>query len=226
MLGRVPSGRRRLVRRVAATREEAPVERRHRRPALPRLGMPAPPFEAETTRGTTSGWRTSRGAGSSSSPTRPTSRRSARPNSSPSPGSPRRCGSATSSCSASPSTAPTATSPGCGTSRRSSAWRSPSPSSRTLDREVATRYGMVMPGESRTETSRCVFVIDPSQIVRAMIYYPLTDGPEHGRDPGGVVDALQTTDTHGARHAGRLAARRPGDPAAAEGRSRGPPRGV
>jgi len=30
-----------------------------------------------------------------------------------------------------------------------------------LDRKVATAYGMVMPGESKTETSRCVFLIDP-----------------------------------------------------------------
>jgi len=39
---------------------------------------------------------------------------------------------------------------------------------------------MIMPGESKTEASRCLFVIDPNQIVRAMIYYPLTDGSEHG----------------------------------------------
>src|SRR6476469_244414 len=45
-----------------------------------------------------------------------------------------------------------------------------------LDRAVATAYGMVMPGESKTEASRCVFVIDPKSIVRAMIYYPLTTG--------------------------------------------------
>ncbi len=42
-----------------------------------------------------------------------------------------------------------------------------------LNKEVASRYGMLMPGESETETSRCVFVIDP---VRAMIYNPLTTG--------------------------------------------------
>ena len=37
-------------------------------------------------------------------------------------------------------------------------------------------YGMVMPGESKTETSRCVFIIDDKQVIRAMIYYPLTTG--------------------------------------------------
>jgi hypothetical protein len=29
-----------------------------------------------------------------------------------------------------------------------------------LNKEVATLYGMIMPGESKTETSRAVFVID------------------------------------------------------------------
>ena len=37
------------------------------------------------------------------------------------------------------------------------------------NKEVATLYGMVMPGESKTETSRCVFVIDPVGTMRAMI---------------------------------------------------------
>ena len=45
-----------------------------------------------------------------------------------------------------------------------------------LNKEVATKYGMIMPGDSKTETSRCVFVIDEKQIIRAMIYYPLTTG--------------------------------------------------
>jgi len=64
-----------------------------------------------------------------------------------------------------------------------------------LDRRVATAYGMVMPGESRTETSRCVFVIDPEGLVRAMIFYPLSTGrsmPEILR----LIDALQTADRH------------------------------
>jgi peroxiredoxin (alkyl hydroperoxide reductase subunit C) len=65
-----------------------------------------------------------------------------------------------------------------------------------LNKEVATLYGMVMPGESKTETSRCVFVIDPNQIVRAMIYYPLTTG-RNMDEILRLIDALQTTDTHG-----------------------------
>lgn len=62
-----------------------------------------------------------------------------------------------------------------------------------LDRAVATAYGMVMPGESATEASRCVFVIDPKGIVRAMIYYPLTTG-RNMREIVRLIDALQTAD--------------------------------
>jgi peroxiredoxin (alkyl hydroperoxide reductase subunit C) len=65
-----------------------------------------------------------------------------------------------------------------------------------LDRKVATAYGMIMPGESTTETSRCVFLIDPKQVVRAMIYYPLSTG-RNMDEILRVVDALQTTDAKG-----------------------------
>ena len=64
-----------------------------------------------------------------------------------------------------------------------------------LNKEVAMAYGMIMPGESKTETSRCVFVIDPEGIVRAMIYYPLTTG-RNVKEILRLIDALQTTDKH------------------------------
>lgn len=64
-----------------------------------------------------------------------------------------------------------------------------------LNKEVATLYGMIMPGESKTETSRCVFVIDPNGILRAMIYYPLTTG-RNMHEILRLIDALQTTDAH------------------------------
>jgi peroxiredoxin 2/4 len=64
-----------------------------------------------------------------------------------------------------------------------------------LDKNVATAYGMIMPGESKTETSRCVFVIDPDGIIRAMIYYPLTTG-RNMQEVVRLIDALQTADTH------------------------------
>jgi peroxiredoxin (alkyl hydroperoxide reductase subunit C) len=65
-----------------------------------------------------------------------------------------------------------------------------------LDRKVATLYGMVMPGESKTETSRCVFIIDDKQALRAMIYYPLTTG-RNMEEILRVIQALQTSDKHG-----------------------------
>ncbi|TFH63995.1 MAG: peroxiredoxin [Gemmatimonadales bacterium] len=65
-----------------------------------------------------------------------------------------------------------------------------------LNKEVATLYGMVNPGESKTEASRAVFIIDPKQVVRAIIYYPLTTG-RNMQEILRVVKALQTTDEHG-----------------------------
>lgn len=65
-----------------------------------------------------------------------------------------------------------------------------------LNKEVATLYGMIMPGESKTETTRCVFIIDPNGILRAMIYYPLTTG-RNTHEILRLIDALQTTDKYG-----------------------------
>jgi peroxiredoxin (alkyl hydroperoxide reductase subunit C) len=65
-----------------------------------------------------------------------------------------------------------------------------------LSQEVANLYGMIMPGESKTETSRCVFVIDPEQTVRAVIYYPLTTG-RNIDEILRLLTALQASDAHG-----------------------------
>lgn len=65
-----------------------------------------------------------------------------------------------------------------------------------LSKEVATMYGMIMPGESKTEASRCVFIIDDKQIIRAMIYYPLTTG-RNMEEIIRLIKALQTTDKYG-----------------------------
>lgn len=65
-----------------------------------------------------------------------------------------------------------------------------------LDMKVATLYGMVHPNQSSTATVRTVFFIDDKGILRAMIYYPLSNGrsiPELIR----LVKALQTTDKEG-----------------------------
>ena len=63
------------------------------------------------------------------------------------------------------------------------------------NRAVASLYGMIMPGDSTTETSRCVFFIDPQGILRAMIYYPLTLG-RNMDEILRVIDGLQTSDKH------------------------------
>jgi peroxiredoxin (alkyl hydroperoxide reductase subunit C) len=65
-----------------------------------------------------------------------------------------------------------------------------------LDMKVARLYGMIHEGSSSTATIRAVFFIDDEGILRAMIYYPLSNGryiPEIIR----LVKALQTTDKYG-----------------------------
>ncbi|MCF8359146.1 MAG: peroxiredoxin [Prolixibacteraceae bacterium] len=42
--------------------------------------------------------------------------------------------------------------------------------------DVATKYGMIQPGESNTKAVRAVFFIDPHGVIRTIIYYPLSLG--------------------------------------------------
>ncbi|HZO90595.1 MAG TPA: peroxiredoxin [Chthonomonadaceae bacterium] len=69
----------------------------------------------------------------------------------------------------------------------------PYPMIADLDTKVAQLYGMIHPGASSTATVRCVFIIDDKGIVRAMIYYPLTNG-RNVDEILRLVKALQTTD--------------------------------
>jgi peroxiredoxin (alkyl hydroperoxide reductase subunit C) len=65
-----------------------------------------------------------------------------------------------------------------------------------LDMKIAKTYGMIHPGSSSTATIRTVFFIDDKGTLRAMFYYPLTNGrymPEIIR----LIKAFQTTDTYG-----------------------------
>jgi peroxiredoxin (alkyl hydroperoxide reductase subunit C) len=58
---------------------------------------------------------------------------------------------------------------------------------------VAQKYGMIMPGEDSTKAVRAVFVIDPTCVIRAIIYYPLSLGRNFD-ELLRVIQALQTAD--------------------------------
>lgn len=65
-----------------------------------------------------------------------------------------------------------------------------------LKMEVSRLYGMLQPGASTTQAVRAVFIIDPKGIVRAILYYPLSNG----RDVNEILRlliALQTSDQYG-----------------------------
>ncbi len=65
-----------------------------------------------------------------------------------------------------------------------------------LDMKVANAYGMIQPGASDTSAVRATFIIDPQGVLRAMVYYPMTNGrsiDEFLR----LITALQTSDEHG-----------------------------
>lgn len=59
--------------------------------------------------------------------------------------------------------------------------------------EVAKKYGMMMPGESSTKAVRAVFFVDPSGIIRAIIYYPLSLGRNFDELYRALI-AMQTAD--------------------------------
>lgn len=61
--------------------------------------------------------------------------------------------------------------------------------------EVASAYGMVHPGAADTQAVRATFLIDPDGILRAMVYYPMSNGrsiDEFLR----LLRAMQTSDAH------------------------------
>lgn len=54
---------------------------------------------------------------------------------------------------------------------------------------------MIHPNDSGTEASRAVFVIDDQQVIKSIIYYPLTTG-RNMAEIVRLVKALQTTVKH------------------------------
>ena len=72
----------------------------------------------------------------------------------------------------------------------------PFPVIEDLSMRVAHAYGMIQPGASDTSAVRSTFVIDDKGFLRAMIYYPMSNGrsiPEFVR----LVTAMQTSDKYG-----------------------------
>jgi len=62
-----------------------------------------------------------------------------------------------------------------------------------LSMSVAKSYGMVHPGASDTSAVRATFIIDPEGVLRAMVYYPMSNGrsiPEFLR----LLKALKTAE--------------------------------
>ncbi len=64
-----------------------------------------------------------------------------------------------------------------------------------LDQKVARAFGMVHEAVSDTAAVRAVFVIDPKNIIRAIIYYPMSLG-RNVDEIVRIVDALQTADAN------------------------------
>lgn len=62
-----------------------------------------------------------------------------------------------------------------------------------LSGRVARKYGMIQPKADDTKTVRAVFVIDPAGIIRAILYYPLSNG-RNIYEIKRLVIALQATD--------------------------------
>ena len=72
----------------------------------------------------------------------------------------------------------------------------PFPIIEDLKMDVARAYGMIHPGATDTQAVRATFFIDPNGILRAMVYYPMSNGrsiDEFLR----LLQALQTSDKYG-----------------------------
>jgi peroxiredoxin (alkyl hydroperoxide reductase subunit C) len=72
----------------------------------------------------------------------------------------------------------------------------PFPIIEDLSMKVANAYGMIQPGASDTSAVRATFVIDPRGVLRAMVYYPMSNGRSINEFLR-LLQALQTADEHG-----------------------------
>jgi len=65
-----------------------------------------------------------------------------------------------------------------------------------LSMKVANDYGMIHPGASDTSAVRATFIIDDKGVLRAMVYYPMSNGRSIDEILR-LVTALQTSDANG-----------------------------
>ena len=65
-----------------------------------------------------------------------------------------------------------------------------------LTMEVSKAFGMLQPAASHTQAVRAVFIIDPESTVRAILYYPLSNG-RNMDEVKRLLVAMQTSDKHG-----------------------------
>jgi peroxiredoxin (alkyl hydroperoxide reductase subunit C) len=71
----------------------------------------------------------------------------------------------------------------------------PFPIIEDLSMKVARAYGMIHPGAADTSAVRATFIIDPEGMLRAMVYYPMTNGRSINEFVR-LVAALQTSDAN------------------------------
>lgn len=72
----------------------------------------------------------------------------------------------------------------------------PFPIIEDLKMDVARAYGMIHPGAGDTSAVRATFFIDPNGILRAMVYYPMSNGRSINEFVR-LLQALQTSDANG-----------------------------
>ncbi|MCB2060871.1 MAG: peroxiredoxin [Novosphingobium sp.] len=71
----------------------------------------------------------------------------------------------------------------------------PFPIIEDLSMQVAKSFGMIHPGASDTSAVRATFIIDPEGIIRAMVYYPMSNGRSVAEFLR-LLKALQTADAN------------------------------
>ncbi len=72
----------------------------------------------------------------------------------------------------------------------------PFPIIEDLSMKVANAYGMIQPGASDTSAVRATFFIDPEGILRAMVYYPMSNGRSVAEFVR-LLEAMQASDANG-----------------------------